>query len=145
MQDTSSQKNEYAKHLSLFLAELLRTRKIDLYRAAEIAQKVVENINLVDSEQHFLKLVKELTLDFQELNAFDDRVHFHIQISERKDLEQKVRAFVVNIMTTDENLALQILQESTKEETKLQDLCGKFPLFKQFIETDQKQWTKTQV
>src|SRR6185436_7071636 len=115
MREATEQKNEYAKAISLFLAELLRTRKITLHRAADIAQKVVENINLIDTEEHFLKLVKELSSDFDELQHLVERYHMHLKVTDRKDLEHKARMFAIQIMSSDMNLALQVLQEATKE------------------------------
>ncbi|HEX9503167.1 MAG TPA: hypothetical protein VF974_02490 [Patescibacteria group bacterium] len=142
--DSANSKNEYARHVSLFLAELLRSRKISLERAAEIAQKVVENINLIDSEHNFLQFVKELTLDFDELFPFEERVHMHVHVGERRDLERKVRGYAVHIMPSDLNQALAILQEALKDEVQLPDLYVKFPQFKQFIDSTIHQWTKTQ-
>ena len=142
--DSQNNKNEYARHISLFLAELLRTRKIGLERAAEIAQKVVENINLIDSEHNFLQFVKELTLDFDELFPFEERVHLRVHTGQRRDLERKVRGYAVHIMSQDMNEALAILQEAIKDEIQLPDLCVKFPQFKQFVDSNIHQWTKTQ-
>lgn len=131
--DSSNQKDEYAKSASYFLAELLRTRKISLKRAAEIGQKLIDHINLIDTEQDFLKLVKELSADFEELNTLEDRVQMSIVISERKSLEHKVLDFVAFILPQDAQSAQAILQEAVKEDALLEDLCGKFPQFSQFI------------
>jgi hypothetical protein len=136
-------KNDFARHISLFLAELLRTRKIDLERAAEIAQKVVENINLIDNENHFLQFVKELTLDFDELFPFEERVHMHLHVGERRDLERRVRSYAVHIMSTDLNQSLAILQEAIKDEINLDQLYSKFPQFKIYVDANIHQWTKT--
>lgn len=131
--DSSNQKDEYAKSTCYFLAELLRTRKISLKRAAEIGQKLIDHINLIDTEQDFLKLVKELSADFEELNTLEDRVQMSIVISERKSLEHKVLDFVAFILPQDAQSAQAILQEAVKEDARLEDLCGKFPQFSQFI------------
>jgi hypothetical protein len=133
MPDTAK-KEEYAKAVSLFLAELLRTRKISLERAAEIAQKVLHNINLIDSEAQFLKFIKELTSDFQELFQLHERVFLHIKFDERKHMEQKVREFVVRAVVTDLKLASMVLQEAIQEDPSLDKICLKFPEFKAFIE-----------
>jgi len=136
MREATEQKNEYAKAISLFLAELLRTRKITLHRAADIAQKVVENINLIDTEEHFLKLVKELSSDFDELQHLVERYHMHLKVTDRKDLEHKARMFAIQIMSSDMNLALQVLQEATKENAQLEDLYIKIPQLKHFVESN---------
>ncbi len=140
--NTQGNKNEYARLVSLFLAELLHTRKISLDRAAEIGQKVLANINLIDTEQDFMKLVMELTRDFEELMPFEERVHIHAHVSERKDLERKVRAFVVSILATDMPLAIKILEEAIRDEVSLADLQHKFPEFSKYLETNSHQWNK---
>lgn len=129
-----NQKNEYAKSVCYFLAEELRTKQISLPRAAEIAQKVVENINLIDTEQDFLLLIKDMTRDFEELFRLEERIQMHVHISARKDLEAKVLEFVENILPQDTNIALQILQEAIKVEINIDDLRKKFPQFSQFLE-----------
>lgn len=126
-------KEEYAKIVCLFLAELLRTRKITLTRAAEICQKVTDNLNLVDSEEHFLSLVKQLSSDFEELFHLQALVNMHAAVSQRLDLEEKVRAFVISTLVQDSHLAMEILQEAVKVDIRLPDLCHKFPQFQKFI------------
>ncbi len=137
-----NQKNQYAKMVSLFLAELLRTRKIDLSRAADIAQKVIRNINLIDTEEQFLNFVKELTRDFDELFPLEERVHMHVHVTKRKDLEQKVQAFVIDVMAKDIDTALHLLQSAIDDEAQLEDLFVKFPDFKLFVQNNPQLWTK---
>ena len=126
-------KNEYAKAVSMFLAELLRTRKIGLVRAADIAQKFVENINLLDSEQRFLQFIKELSDDFEELYHLEERVDMHMKFNFRHDFEQKVREFAIATLFTDPNLACSVLQEAVNENCELNTLAVKFPQFGNFI------------
>lgn len=130
-----NQKEEYAKEVCLFLAELLRTRKITLQRAAEIAEKVVQNINLIDSEAQFLTLIKDLTAEFTELFYLGERIHMHLGMSQRLLMESQVREFVINFLTRDIALAFNVLQEAVKDSVQTNDLCVKFPPFRQFIET----------
>ena len=129
-----SHKEQYARSICFFLAEQLRVRRVSLARAAEIAQKVMDNLNLIDTEQDFLRFIKALSQDFEELNQLQDRVFMSIHISARRDLETKVREFVVNILPQDTSLVLQILGEAIKDDVKVEDLCLKFPQFKQFLE-----------
>jgi hypothetical protein len=134
MNEINPKRNEYAKAVSLFLAELLRTRKTSLARASEIAQKVLENINLIDTEQQFLEFVKVLTSDFEELHHLGEIFYMHVKISERQDLEQKVRVFVIHIMSQDLDLAAEVLKQAINENLSLNDLCARFPAFKDFIQ-----------
>lgn len=133
MSELLSNKEDYAKMVCLFLAELLRTHKISLNRAAEIAQKVVENINLINNEKDFLGLISELNKDFEELFRLEDRVFFHIAVDERKQMESQVRSFVIQIISDDPKMALDIMMEAIKEESKLETLSVKFPKFNDFL------------
>jgi len=128
-----NQKDQYAKSVCFFLAEEIRVKQMSLPRAAEIAQKVVDNLNLIDSEQDFLRFIKELSKDFEELFQLQERIQMDIHISTRKNLENKVREFVANILPQDTNLALRLLQEAIKDEINTDDLCKKFPEFQQFL------------
>jgi len=125
--------NEYAKAVSLFLAECLRTHRTSLTRAAEIADKVLQNINLIDTEQRFLEFVKILSADFEELHHLGEVFHMHVKIKERQYLEQKVRMFVIQAMSSNMQLASDVLQEAIRESVSIEDLSGKFPEFKQFM------------
>ncbi len=129
-----TQKEIYAKAVSLFLAELLRTRKMTLNRAAEIAQKVVENINLIDSEEQFLKFVKILTSDFEELFLLHQKISFEESANKRRELEENVRQFVIKNISIDPALASSILQVAVSPESRLEDITAKFPQFKEFME-----------
>jgi len=125
--------NEYAKAVSLFLAELLRTHKTSLTRAAEIAEKVLQNINLIDTEQQFLEFVKILSSDFEELHHLGEVFHMHVKITERRYLEEKVRMFVIQTISSNTQLAADVLQDAVKDEVSMEGLSGKFPDFKQYI------------
>jgi len=135
MADQQAKKEQYAKTVCLFLAEQLRVKKIGLQRAADIAQKVVYNINLMDTEADFLRLVKELSKDFDELFRLEDRVFFNMIADERKQMENLVRNFAIQILSQDPNMALDIMLEAIKEETKVETLAAKFPKFNDYIRT----------
>ncbi len=132
-------KDQYAKSVCQFLAEQLRVRKIGLERAAEIAQKVVDNINLMDTEADFLKFVKILAADADELVHLQERVNMHLHASSRKELENTVREFVEQILPQDNQQAAAILKQSAVENMQLEDLCREFPKFREFIQT-QDRW-----
>ncbi len=126
-------KEEYAKAVCFFLAEMLRSHRITLQRSSEIAQKVVENISLIDTEEEFLKFIKELTADFEDLYKLEQRVILDIQIGKREEMEAQVREFVIVAISENPTLALSILTEAIKENSKTDSLADKFPQFKQFV------------
>lgn len=126
-------REEFAKSVCLFLAEQIRIRKITLKRAAEIAQKVVAHMNLLDTEHDFLQLIKELTKDFDELVKLEEHVFLHAKMSERNDMEHHVKDFVVSILSRDSKLALQILTDATADGADYQKLLEKFPEFNDYM------------
>jgi len=139
MSDTVNPKEEYARSVCYFLAELLRNHQVSLPRAAEISEKVVSNINLLDNERQFLEFIQDLSRDFEELVQFTKRIDMHMQVSEREKLEIQVREFVISSLGTDLQTAFGVLSEAIKAGTRQENLCQKFPQFKQFIDT--KAWT----
>ncbi len=128
------QKENYAKSISLFLAELLRTRKVQLSRAAEIAQQVLANINLIETEEQFLKFIKLLSSEFEELTRFQDKISFDIQQHSREYLEDSVRQFVILYLSQDVRLACSVLEEAVQPGCTVEQLCGRYPQFKEFKE-----------
>ena len=128
-----AKQNEYARAVSLFLAESLRTHRTSLARAAEIAQKVLQNINLIDTEAQFLDFVKVLSSDFEELHHLGEVFHMHMKVSERQYLEQKVRLFVIQVISSNMSLAASVLDEAIKDDVSLDALTAKFPDFKEFM------------
>lgn len=134
----SNNKEEYAKAVCYFLAELLRTHRVSLARASEITQKVLANINLIDTEAQFLKLVKELSQDFQELLSLGRRVDMHLKVGEREQFEIHVREFVILSLNSDPPSAMAVLKEAVTEGVAVEAICAKYPTFKQFMES--KKW-----
>lgn len=126
-------KDDYARVVCLFLAEGLRSRKVSLVRSAEIAQKVVENINLVDTEHDFLRLIKELAIDFQELLKLEDRIFLYVKNDERARMEKAVKDFAAAIMASDSKTALAIMQQALDEKTSIEMLKKNFPTFNEFL------------
>ena len=137
-QKSDNNKEQYARAVSLFLAEELRVRKISLPRAAEIAQKVVENINLIDSEARFLGFIKEISSDFEELFQLQERIDMHMKYNARREFEEQVREFAILTLSNDAALASQVLQEAVNENSEINQLCAKFPQFASFIKIKSK-------
>lgn len=127
-------KEEYAKCVCLFLAEGLRNHKISLKRAADIGQKVIDHLNLVDSEQDFLRLVKDLESDFEELISLEKIVLLNSQKSDREKMEALVREYVIAEMAADPKLSLSLLTAATNDQATLTDLKNKFPQFAGYLE-----------
>lgn len=129
-----TQKEEYAKMVCLFLAEGLRTRRITLQNAAEIAGKFLQNINLLDNEYDFLRLIKELSKDFEELSLLERKADREFALNATRTLEGKVRDYVVQIIVNDTKTALALLQDAGESGVTPEDLYSKYPQFKEFMQ-----------
>ncbi|MBX4187527.1 MAG: hypothetical protein KW793_00105 [Candidatus Doudnabacteria bacterium] len=128
----SSQKEQYARMVCLFLAEGLRTRKISLKKAADIADKVLVHLNLLDSEMIFLKFVKELAHDFEELNILEKQIVYDQARSNRKKFEQEVKEFAIEKLNTDPSLAMAILADASQDGASAESITAKYPEFKSY-------------
>jgi hypothetical protein len=126
-------KEQYAQMVCLFLAEGLRTRRISLQRAAEIAEKFLQNLNLLDTENDFLSLIKELSKDFDELSVLETKVAKSKETTEKRKLEALVKEFVIGILATDVKMAMNILQDASIGDAQLRDLGAKYPAFKNYL------------
>lgn len=139
MDSVVNKKEEYARAVCYFLAELLRNHRVALPRAAEISEKVLANINLIDTELQFLEFIRVISKDFEELVGFSERIDMHMKVGERQKLDIQVREFVIASLDKDLETAFLVLSEAVKPDACHEVLCGKFPVFKQFIES--KVWT----
>lgn len=133
MPDGMHPKNNSAHLFCLFLAEEMRLRRISLGEAKEMARAVVAHKNLIDNEEHLLKLVMELSKDFPELKKFEQKLAIYIEKKTRSDAEKKVTEFVALIMDTDQNLAMQILDDAIDSGNSLEKLGAKYPKFAEFL------------
>jgi hypothetical protein len=123
-----------AAHLfCLFLAEEMRQHTVSLGEAKEMARAVVKNKNLIDNEEHLLGLIMELSKDFPQLKKFELRLASYIEKQSRDEGERKVVAFVATVMDTDQNLAMQILEDAIDQKHNLDILKTKYPKFAEFL------------
>lgn len=125
-------KHHYAKLTCLFLVEGLRTRKMPLPRVVEIAEKFLDHVNLLDSERDFLLLVKELSKDFEELVALENKILQNRNIQERRKFEQLVKEFAIKYMSDNSQLALKVLKEACSDTANISTLSSRYPEFNQF-------------
>lgn len=126
-------KNQFAYMVCLFLAEGMRTRKLSLKRAGEIAEKVLANINLIDTEEDFLKLVKELSKDFDELVLLENKVLKQRILDQKRNMESHVRNFSIQILPSNPKLALLILEKAAENDMTVETLAQTFPEFDQYL------------
>lgn len=123
-----------AAHLfCLFIAEEMRMHTVSLGEAKEIARALVAHQNLIDNEEHMLRLVMELSKDYPALKRFEKKIATYVDQKSRSESEKKVTEFVSAIMDTDQNLAMQILDDAISSGNSLDMLVAKYPKFSEFL------------
>ena len=128
-----SPKDNAAHQFCLFLAEEMRMHTISLGEAKEMARAIVAHKNLIDNEEHLLRLVMELSKDYPQLKKFEQKLAVYIERQGRSEAEKKVTEFVANIMDADQNLAIAILSDAIDGNNNLDMLCNKYPKFAEFL------------
>ncbi|MBX4191860.1 MAG: hypothetical protein KW804_03610 [Candidatus Doudnabacteria bacterium] len=132
---TKLKPKDNAAHLfCLYLAEEMRQRTISLGEAKELARAVVAHKNLIDNEEHLLRLVMELSKDFPRLKKFEQSLAVYIKRKGRTIGEKLVTEFVASIMDTDQNLSMQILEDAIDANNNLDILKSKYPKFAEFLD-----------
>ena len=123
-----------SKAVCLFLAEMLRTRKVKLDRCADIAAEIVNRLESIGSEKQFLDAVKELEFEFQELKTLKNDLLQVTSMSSRQQMEQIVREYAIQILPHDPKQSILLLEEALKSESTLISLSKRFPAFAKFAE-----------
>jgi len=128
-----SPKDNAAHLFCLYLAEEMRMRAISLGQAKEMARAVIAHKNLIDNEEHLLHLIMELSKDFPQLKKFEQKLASYIERQSRSEGERKVTEFVAEVMATDQNLAMRILEDAIDSSNNLDILKSKYPKFAEFL------------
>ncbi|OGE91132.1 MAG: hypothetical protein A3G07_00665 [Candidatus Doudnabacteria bacterium RIFCSPLOWO2_12_FULL_47_12] len=127
-------KENMSKAVCLFLAEMLRTRKVKLDRCADIAAEIVNRLESIGSEKQFLDAVKELEFEFQELKTLKNDLLQVTSMSSRQQMEQIVREYAIQILPHDPKQSILLLEEALKSESTLISLSKRFSDFAKFAE-----------
>src|SRR5207248_1254211 len=98
--------------LCLFLAEEMRMRSLSLGAGKEIARAVLSNKNLIDNEEHMLRLTLELAKDFPQLKRFEQKLAIYIERQSRSDAEKNVEFNEEQMRETVAMLESEILAEN---------------------------------
>lgn len=119
--------------MCLFLAEMLRTRRVSLRRGADIAAAIVVKLDQIQSEAEFLQLVKQLEYEFQELQHLEQDLTFYHKVSQREKLEKLVREFAIQNLPDDPHRAVALMEEALLPGVELSELTKNFPDFGEFV------------
>jgi len=127
-------KQRFIKTVNVFLADLHHLGKITWDRAEKIAQNFFRHINLLDEEEDFLKLIEELSKDFEELHELTVRIKRSIHADKRRQMENNAREFAIFMMTNNARAASDFLKEVLQEGVSEDYLSEKFPEYGHFLQ-----------
>jgi|GEM_PF-1292779 len=119
--------------VSLFLAELLRSRRASLSRAAEVASHVVQKLSTLRSEDDALTLLGTLEHEFAEVIALKQALHFGYREEDIRVYEREIREYAATIFGTDMVLSSSFLKDAAEPAASIQTLCLKYPDFCQYL------------
>jgi len=134
-QAQAQNQDTFVQWVAYFLAEILRSRRTSLRRAAEISQMVVENLSLFSSESAALSWVKEIEKDFEELADLKQILRFNNNISSIVIYEKEIKEYASRLLETDMMRSADFLKDASADLATIQQLCVKYPDFCDYLLT----------
>lgn len=130
--------SQFRQMVAMFLAEIIRSRRISLRRAAEISGEVIALLPQVHTEKDVLGLLTEVEKDFEEIVVLKQALHFGYNETDIKIYEHDIKEFAAEIFTKDMPLSVGFLQDASRPSMDIVKLCLKYPDFCQFLLKDPK-------
>ena len=124
------------KLVAMFLAEVIRSRRTSLSRAAEISDRVIQLLPQMKTESQALSLLTDVEKDFEEMVVLKQALHFGYRDTDIQVYEQDIKEYAARIFTQDMALSVAFLQEASKPDMDIQKLCFKYPDFCQYLVND---------
>jgi len=119
--------------IALFLAEVIRTRRTSLRRAAEISHLVVSRLPQINSEDQMLLMLTDIEKEFEEVSALKQVLHFGYGPSDIKVYEREIKEYASKIFIKDIHTSNTFLQDAAQPGMNIQQLCLKYPDFCQYL------------
>lgn len=124
--------------VSLFLSEIIRSRKTSIPRAAEISDHVLKAMErLRNDETEMLRLLDDLEKDFQEVAGLKKTLHFGRRQDDIRAYEREIREYAANLFKKDMICSAAFLRDAAQSRS-IRDLCQEYPDFYEFLETTDK-------
>lgn len=115
--------------ISLFLCELLRSRKISLSRAAEVAYGVIEKLSEITNESEALSFLGSLEKDYEEVLALKQALHFGYKEEDVHVYEKEIREYAASLFDSNMVVSSSFLHDAADPRATIQTLCLKYPDF----------------
>jgi hypothetical protein len=124
---------QFRQMAGMFLAEVIRSRRVSLRRAAEISHQVVIILPKISSEKDALALLTEVEKDFEEITVFKQALHFGYSDTDIRVYEREIKEYAAKIFTQDMPFSASFLQDASKQEMDIVKLCLKYPNFCEYL------------
>jgi len=125
--------NNFVQLVAYFLAEVIRSRRTSLRRAAEISQRVIDHIQELVSEDQALAWVTNIEKEFEEISSLKMALHFNYQASEVEVYEKEIKEFASGLFEQDLALSASFLKDASSVDNSIQQLCIKYPGFCEYL------------
>ncbi len=127
------------KLVGLFLAEIIRSRRTSIRRAAEISRHVLKAVSEIHSEEQALSMLSNVERDFEEVLILKQALHFGNEVSSVNYYEPEIKQYAAELFEHDMTESAAFLQDAAQDTASVQELCIKYPGFCQFLLSTSKQ------
>ncbi len=127
------------KLVGLFLAEIIRSRRTSIRRAAEISRQVLRAVSGIHSEEQVLSMLSNTERDFEEILILKQALHFGNRVSSVDYYETEIKQYAAALFEQDMTESAAFLQDAAQDTASVQELCIKYPGFCQFLLSTSKQ------
>lgn len=115
------------------MAEVVRSRRTSIRRAAEISRLVIRNIDSLKSEPQALAWVTEIEKDFEEVVSLKQALHFNFNASDVNVYEREVKEYASLMFQQDMVRSADFLKDASAHQATIQQLCVKYPDFCSYL------------
>lgn len=122
--------------VAVFLAEVIRSRRTSLARAAEISDRVIQLLPQMKSEAEALALLTEVEKDFEETVVLKQVLHFGYKETDIHLYEHDIKEYAAMIFVKDMVSSVAFLRDAAQPGMDIRKLCLKYPDFCQYLTND---------
>jgi hypothetical protein len=131
----TAEQNNFVQLVAFFLAEIIRSRRTSIRRAAEISELIIRNMSSLVSESAALNWIEEIEHDFEELTNLRQALRFNYDASSIQVYEKEIREFAAALFQQDMAKSASFLKDAAKANNTIQELCIQYPEFCSFLIT----------
>lgn len=123
----------FTQLVAMFLAEILRSRKTSLRRAAEISQRVLNLLPKMRDEGEALSALTEIEKEFDEVKSLKQALNFGYKTDDIKVYEKEIKDYASKIFIKDMHMSSAFLLDAASAGMTIQELCVKYPDFCSYL------------